>query len=125
MASGTVHLLEQPLAVDPVHRDLFAVLIAQRTDIDMTLDTAGLHLRAAQKRMLPVLDVPVRHRNRIDRGRLPFMAGSAAELIGRMFADDLLEVGMGAERLRRIFEAAFVDAHVAGLAAVDARYRFV
>ena len=53
------------------------------------------------------------------------MAGSATELIGWMFADDLLEIGMGAKRLRRIFEAAFVDTHVAGLAAVDARHRFV
>src|SRR5579885_1621326 len=125
MASVTSHLLEEPLALDPVCGDLLAVLVAQRPDIDMALDAARLLLRPPEQRMLPVLDVAMRHRDRIDRGPLPFVTGSAAELVGRMVADDRFVVRMGAKRLRRILEAVLVDSHMARLAAVHACDRLV
>src|SRR5208337_5169632 len=101
-------LLEQPLAVDPVDGDLIAGGVAQRAHVDMATDAPRVYLGADQQRRVPVFRVTVRHRNRVERRTLSIVAGRASKLVGRMLADDLVEVGVGAERLGGVLEALFV-----------------
>ena len=76
--------MEVALAVHPIDRDLVAVLVAQRADVDVTRDASRLHLPARQKRMVPVLGVAMRHLDRIDSRPLTFVARSASGLLRRM-----------------------------------------
>ena len=67
----------------------------------------------------------MREPHRADRGSLPVVTRRASELVGRMLQDDLIEIWMRAERLGRVLEALLVGAHVAALASIDSRDRFV
>src|SRR5208337_5102371 len=111
MTSRASHLLEHALALDPVCRDRFAGGVVERAHVDMALDASRLHLVAAQHRRIPIRIVAMREPHGTDRGSLPIMTWRASEFVGRMLQYDLIEVGMGTERLGRILEALLVGAH--------------
>src|SRR5580700_4491626 len=118
MASVATHLLEHPLALDPMRRQHIALGVAQRSHIDVAGDASRLHLGAGQELLLPEFDLAVRHRRRVDRRSLAVVTGGAAQLVGRMLKDDLFVIGMGAEGLSSVFEAALVLGRVTALTAV-------
>src|SRR5439155_10154423 len=72
-----------------------------------------------------VEDVAVRDLRAVDGRTLPTVARRAAELLGRMFRQKDVAVGMCLPRVRLVLEARFVDAGVARRAAVDAGDRLV
>src|SRR5439155_47640 len=101
----------------------------------VALDAVGGLLLAAEERLLDELDVldvsvlveevPVRGLDAVDRRPLPAVAGCAAELLGRMLAEEELTAGVRLPRVRLVLEAGLADASVAGHAPIDARDRLV
>src|SRR5207249_10297886 len=91
VAAVAAELLEEVLAA----RDL--VRAVQVLHAGVALDAVGGLLLAAEERLLDELDVldvsvlveevPVRGLDAVDRRSLPAVAGCAAELLGRMFAE--------------------------------------
>src|SRR3989449_603010 len=127
VAAVAAELLEEVLAA----RDL--VRAVQVLHAGVALDAVGGHLLAAEERLLDELDVldvsvlveevPVRGLDAVDRRPLPAVAGCAAELLGRMLAEEELTAGVRLPRVRLVLEAGLVDAGVAGYAPIDARDR--
>src|SRR5206468_4665174 len=96
---------------------------------------ARLHLGATVERLLDeldVLDVPVlveevavRDLGAVDGRSLSTVTRGAAELLGRVLAEEELAVRMRLPGIRLVLEADLVDASMARGAAVDARDRLV
>src|SRR5260370_20652795 len=93
--------------------------------MDMAVDTLRWDVVAAQHRRIPMRMVAMREAPRADRRPLPVVTRSASEFVGRMLQHDLIEVAMRAKRFGRILEALLVGAHVAALASIHPRDRFV
>src|SRR5439155_9352340 len=127
VAAVAAELLEEVLAA----RDL--VRAVQVLHAGVALDAVGGLLLAAEERLLDELDVldvsvlveevPVRGLDAVDRRPLPAVAGCAAELLGRMLAEEELTAGVRLPRVRLVLEAGLADASVAGHTPIDARDR--